>query len=153
MIAWEGYGNILDDKSSVLLCPINALGAMGKGLALAMRRAYPGLFEQYRDRYHPDWSPIKDDYARATFLDVVSQGETKILFFCTKVDWHDPSPLALVEGNLQRLAAQWEDLGIHQLAMPLVGTGAGKLPRPRIRALVHEVLGPSKLPVRIYLGA
>lgn len=152
MIAWEGYGNILDDNTSVLLCPINALGAMGKGLALTMRRAYPGLFEQYRDRYHPDWSPVKDDYARATFLDVVKSGETKILLFCTKVDWHDPSPLDLVDGNLRRLAKHWEELGIDQLAMTLVGTGAGKLPRPRIRALIHEVLGPITLPVRLYLG-
>jgi hypothetical protein len=153
MIAWEGYGNMLDDKDSVQLCPINATGAMGKGLALTMRRAYPGLFELYRDRYHPDWSPIKDDYARATFLDVVTVGETKVLLFCTKVDWREASPLELVEGNLRRLAARWQELEIHQLAMPLVGTGAGRLPRPRVRDLVHEILGPIALPVRIYLGA
>lgn len=153
MITWEGYGNILEDKDSVILCPINSFGAMGKGLAVTMRRAFPGLFELYRDRYHPDWSPIKDDYARATFLDVVDINGTKILLFCTKVDWHDPSPLELVEGNLRRLAERWKELGIHQLAMPLVGTGAGKLPRPHVRGLIHTVLGPLELPVRIYLGA
>jgi O-acetyl-ADP-ribose deacetylase (regulator of RNase III) len=153
MIAWEGFGNLIEDKRSVQLCTVNAMGAMGKGLALTMRRAYPTLFKQYRDVYHPDFAAVKDLYARASILTMADVGETSVLLFCTKLHWFDPSPKDLVEGNLRRLAEQWEDLEIHQLAMPLVGTGQGKLPRPVVREMIHDILGPLPLPVRLYTGA
>jgi hypothetical protein len=106
----------------------------------------------YRDAYHPDFSSIRDLYARASVLTKVDVGKTSVLLFCTKLHWIDPSPLELVEGNLKRLAEQWQDLKIEQIAMPLVGTGEGKLPRPKIRGMIHDILGPSSLRVRLYLG-
>jgi O-acetyl-ADP-ribose deacetylase (regulator of RNase III) len=151
-IAWEGFGNMLDDKDSTQVCPINALGAMGKGLALTMRRAYPDLHVHYRDAYHPQFSEVKDIYARASLLTVVRVHDVSILLFCTKLDWHDPSPPELVEGNLQRLAAQWKELGIEKLAIPLIGAGEGRLPSAWVRSKIHEYLGPLELPVRLYLG-
>ena len=152
MIVWEGFGNILEDKGSTQLCPINAMGAMGAGLALTMRKAYRDLHARYRDIYHPDFSPLKNAYARASLLTVVNVHDVSILLFCTKVHWQEPSPRKLVEGNLQRLVQQWEELGIKQLATPLIGSGKGKLPESDVRELLHEYLGPIELPVRIYLG-
>jgi len=151
-IIWEGFGNLLDAKDHTQLCPINAVGAMGKGLALTMRRAYPELHVHYRDMYHPQFSPIKDAYARASLLTVVKVHAVSILLFCTKVDWHDPSPAELVEGNLQRLAVQWKELGIERLALPLIGSGEGRLPSAWVREQIHTYLGPLELPVRLYLG-
>jgi hypothetical protein len=152
MIEWEGYGNLLDDKGYTQLCPTNAMGAMGKGLAKSMRITYKGLFEIYRDQYHPTFSSTQSAYARATTLTVAHVGKISVLFFCTKVHWRDHSPIELVESNLHRLASQYKDLGIERLSMPMVGCGEGHLPFPEVRKLIHEVLGPIPLPIRLYLG-
>lgn len=152
MTIHEVTGNLLDRKDAVQVCPINAMGAMGKGLALQMRKAYPGLFPAYRELFHPDFSSIRSLYARATQLEVVHLTEADVLLFCTKLHWRDPSPVELVDGNLGRLAERWKELGIKSLALPYIGTGEGGLERSVVRALIYQHLDPVVLPVYLYSG-
>lgn len=152
MTIHEVKGNLLDRKDAVQVCPINAMGAMGKGLALQMRKAYPGLFVAYRQLFHPDFSSVKNVYARATQLEVVHLAEVEVLLFCTKLHWRDPSPVELVDGNLGRLAKCWSSLGIKSLALPYIGTGEGGLERQLVRTLIYQHLDPIELPVYLYSG-
>lgn len=156
MIHWRGYGNLLLDTDATQLCPINAMGAMGKGLALTMRQAYPWLYVAYRDTFHPTFSPEKDIQRRARQLKLVSSPDNpslSVLLFCTKYDWKEASSMSLIDANLRYLASHWQELGIQRLSLPLVGTGEGRLSPRTIEYLIDRYLGAaSTLPIRLYLG-
>ena len=38
-------GNIFDARAEALVNPVNCIGVMGKGLALAYKKAFPAMFE------------------------------------------------------------------------------------------------------------
>ena len=40
--------NIFDSDKDMIVCPVNCLGAMGKGLALQFKKNFPDMFEHYR---------------------------------------------------------------------------------------------------------
>lgn len=153
MIEWEGQGNLLLDRTFTQLCPINAVGVMGRGLAQTMRDTYPGLYDRYQAVYHPKHSPVKSVDERAQILTHVTDlpSEVKVLLFCTKTHWRWPSPIELVRFNLEQLRAQWQTLGIERLSMPLVGTGLGGLPTRQVRHLIYHYLDDQALPIRLYV--
>lgn len=153
MIVWQGRGDLLTQTDHVQLCPINAVGTMGRGLARTMAVRYPGLEAVYRELYHPYQNPLSlEDRARVLTV-VESPDHPSVLLFCTKYHWRDPSPMLLVEDNLRQLAERWEALGIARLAMPVVGTGLGQLPVVAVVDRITHYLGESHpLPVRLYMG-
>jgi len=58
-ISLETRGDIFESKASVLLCPANTVGAMGKGLAQVFRHRHPDLYYRYKQqcrkrRFHPE---------------------------------------------------------------------------------------------------
>lgn len=151
-IIWKGYGDILEDNTTQV-CPINAAGAMGAGLAKTMRDAYPDLWEVYRGIYAPGVSPYADIHERARVLTpVLTRSGKKVLLFCTKFHWRDPSSMTLIRDNLITLDQRWMQWSMGGVAMPLLGTGYGGLPRERVMDLIEQILGPSRLPVKLYLG-
>jgi hypothetical protein len=152
MITWRGSGNLLDCKDHTLLCPINAVGTMGKGLALTMRDHHPGLLDEYLKVYSPQQSSVPKIRDRARILTHVELPTGQVLLFCSKYHWFHPSPLELVVDNLIQLAQRWESLGIKQLAMPLPGTGWGMRDPRVILDKVERHLGVDHpMPVRLYL--
>jgi len=44
----DGTGSLLDANVEALVNAVNTVGVMGKGLALAMKRAFPDNFLAYR---------------------------------------------------------------------------------------------------------
>lgn len=173
MITWMGYDDILRDAgpdAPTKLCPINAAGAMGAGLAKAMRDAFPGLEDAYRTIYCHPTHPQPDIRQRARnvvhlmgFLPSLHRGERRlslkfyprpnILLFCTKYHWREHSPLDLVEDNLRYVAQNWKMLELKALDMPVPGSGLGGLPQGLVLNLIETYLGPScELPVRVFLG-
>lgn len=155
MIVYEGPGDIMDAGECTLVCPVNAVGVMGKGLAKTMKEAFPGLLARYRAHYGPvralarDGSPLYLHQAKELTLVPVGYHQS-VLLFPTKYHWRDPSPAALVHDNLVTLSKRWDALGITALAMPMVGTGLGGLPRPLVKRWIHDYLGPIDLPVSLY---
>jgi len=169
MIEWEGRGDMLQDSvADTLLCPINAAGVMGKGLAKTMRDRYSGLYDAYMRVYsseygHPDMEtrarrlirvPVTESH-RWVLNDndpVVSVPQRRhVLLFCTKMHWRDGSPKSLVKDNLLKLALEGEALGIQCLAMPMIGAGLGQLPRDWVYQAIERYLSASSIRVRLYV--
>lgn len=153
MIIWKGFGNLLDEKATQL-CPINAAGAMGAGLAKSVRDRWPEVYDAYRGIYQPGISPYANIHDRARVITpVTTQDGHRILLVCSKFHWKHPSDVMLIRDNLATIANKWQQWGLTELATPLLGTGLGGLPRARVEKMVEEFLGPHcRLPVKIYLG-
>lgn len=143
----ETRGDIFESKASVLLCPANTVGAMGKGLAKAFRDRHPDLYYRYKQqcrksRFHPDalllFSPARSPY--------------KVLMAPTKVHWRDPSPPELVEKTLQRIAWLGTQGKLTSLALPALGCGEGGLAYAQVREWIYQYLDPNPMDVEIWLG-
>lgn len=141
-------GNILDSSMQTLACPVNAVGVMGAGLALAFKRRYPEVDYQYRRLCREHAGVIGDQ------LHVVQTRCRKhqVLLFPTKYHWRNRSTLTQLEANLQRLVLQYETLGITSLAIPALGCGLGGLDYvSQVRPLLQQYLSELPFPVELYM--
>lgn len=152
MIVYEGPGNLFQSQMQCITCPINTVGAMGKGLALTFRDHVPGLYEFYLGHFPKD--PSLPRFPRHLRVFDVSPRK-KVLLFPTKEHWRNPSRVDIIEPNLEYLARNYADLGIDSLAIPLIGCGVktGQLDwETEVGPLVYQYLDPIELPVKIMTG-
>lgn len=146
MIIAESTGNILTDPAQTLVCPVNTVGVMGKGLALAFKEKWPKLIYPYRDACYIS------HFKREGVLAVDVEPGKKVLCFPTKRHWKYKSKIEWVDAALVRLSQDYEKLGITSLAIPAVGCGEGGLEWEDVHNLIKHWLGDRiELPVTVYL--
>jgi O-acetyl-ADP-ribose deacetylase (regulator of RNase III) len=149
VIAREIKGDIFASSAQTLVCPVNTVGAMGAGLALAFKHRFPGLEDAYQ------MACYKDVFKREGILIYNVTDNThvirKILCMPTKRHWRLRSKLEWIDEALQIIAKDYKACGIESLAIPAVGCGNGKLDWHNVYNLIHMRLGPIPLPVDIYL--
>lgn len=128
-------------KMRTILCPCNAAGAMGAGVAKSVRTYYPVAFHEYRQLFPRVENPAALDRRLAETMVNVRLTRRNVLLFCTKYHWTEKSPVELIDRNLAALARDWDILQIETLAMPLIGCGKGGLNYERdVRPLIVKHL-------------
>lgn len=146
MIVFEKQGNIFDSTLDALVCPVNTVGVMGKGLALQFKEQFPGLERSYRNVCYKT-----DLFARAGFFVWSADPRHKVVCVPSKRHWRYPSKLEWVDRSLFSLAQNYDSHGIQSMAVPAVGCGEGGLEWQEVRKLIHEHFGEHHpLPVGIY---
>lgn len=151
MIIYKGPGDLFQCGMQTILCPVNVVGAMGKGLALQFRDSVPGLYEYYRGHYGVSELGWQE---RLNQLEVYSLSlQRKVLLFPTKGKWREPAILPVIEQNLTLLADNYVAMGIESLGIPMLGCGekTGRLSWTRdVEPLVDLILGTIPLPVKVF---
>ncbi len=145
MIVSETHGNIFDSKCQTLVCPVNIVGAMGKGLAKTFKEKFPGLFEAYRQAC---WEFV---FSKQGFFLYSVSDDLKILCVPTKRHWKFPSKLVWIDRSLRELSQQYKTFGITSLAIPAIGCGEGMLTWSDVRTLIHTHLEPIDLRVEVFV--
>lgn len=140
-IRFEPDGDILHTCHQTVVCPVNTVGVMGKGLALAMSKLYRGLLFNYRKACMKGeldigkvWVHHHNDYQQ-------------ILCFPSKKHWRDPSDLKWIDSALKDIAMHWRTLKITSIALPKVGCGEGGLDWKDVCPLIIKYLDP--LPIQV----
>lgn len=139
----ESNSDIFGSGQKTLLCPANAAGAMGSGLAKEMRHRFPHyFFRAYRAQFPLTLEPADLERSRAHRLMCIGlPTKQQALIFCTKYHWKESADLALIDSNLELLARQWEYFGIESIALPPIGCGLGGLSyREEVRPLIEKHL-------------
>lgn len=152
MITYEGPGNLFRSGTQCITCPVNTVGAMGKGIALTFKKHVPGLYAYYRNIYC-DEPPNYPSIHRLEMFHV--DQERSVLLLPTKNHWQFPSKRGLIDDNLRQLAERYEELGIRSLGLPAIGCGfeTGQLSWERdVRPLVYRHLDPLPIPVKIFVN-
>lgn len=145
MIVAETYGNILKDPAQTLVCPVNTVGVMGKGLALDFKTMYPDMYAPYQ------WACRVEVFRRQGFYVYNHSKERKILCLPTKRHFKFRSKIEWVDYGLEKIAETYEEYGITSLAIPAVGCGEGRLSWDDVYPLIKHHLGRIALPVTVYL--
>ena len=131
-------GNILEAQTTAIVNTVNTVGVMGKGIALAFKKAFPDNFKRYEQ------AVLKGEVAIGRVF-VTETGELSpkfILNFPTKQDWRFPSKLSYIEDGLDNLVKVLEDRKIDSISIPPLGCGNGKLDWKDVKILIEKYLGP-----------
>ena len=130
-------GNLLEEKAEALVNTVNAVGVMGKGIALMFKEAYPDNFAAYR-------AACKAGEVRPGGLFVYRRdeffGPRLIINFVTKNHWRHPSRIEWIEQGLESIVQLVREEGIHSIALPPLGAGNGGLDWGDVLCLIKRHL-------------
>jgi O-acetyl-ADP-ribose deacetylase (regulator of RNase III) len=129
-------GDLLNATVEALVNTVNTHGVMGKGLALQVKRAFPGVFEDYR-------RACRDGQVAIGRMHVVERvGSPRyVINFPTKREWWKPSELEFIETGLRDLVSEVQRRGIRSIAVPPLGCGLGGLDWRVVRPLIMQAFG------------
>ncbi len=136
--------SLLDLQGRALVVPVNRVGVMGAGVALAVAERWPKARAHYRKVLNYNGLQIG---TTATF----ETPDGLLIFVPTKVHWRYPSQLDWVESGLVALVKTLTaspGLGAQGVHLPALGCGLGGLAWHDVKILVDRHLGV--VPVNIY---
>lgn len=136
-------GDLLRSRMQTLINTVNTVGVMGKGIALAFKRAYPEMYEDYRRRCERKEVQLGRPY-------VFAAGDRLIVNFPTKGHWRAVSRLADIVAGLEYLEAHYREWGITSLAVPPLGCGNGQLEWDVVGPTLVRHLARFDVPVELY---
>lgn len=139
-------GDIFKSSCEVIANPINCVGVMGGGLALAFKKKFPEHFETYKKMCQNGEIKVGELY-------VIDGDENhKVLLFPTKIHWKNPSLMEYVVDGLKYLAENYEKMDIKSIAIPAIGCGLGGLNWEDVKEQITSVLSEldNKIDIEIY---
>ena len=136
-------GNIFQSTAQAVTNTVNLRGVMGKGLALAFKQKYSGLFQSY--------AIDVIEKRIAIGLPTIWKGPDKwVVNFPTKDDWRNPSTYEYIEAGLKGLRPKLDEWGILSLAIPALGCGLGSLDWLVVKPMIEKHLGDMEMSIEVY---
>jgi O-acetyl-ADP-ribose deacetylase (regulator of RNase III) len=127
-------GNLLNADAAALVNAVNTVEVMGKGIALAFKRAHPTNYAAYRAACKAGEVSL----GRMFVYDSGRPGRQRyVINFPTKGHWRSVSRLADVEAGLPDLVRVIREHGIGSVAVPALGCGNGGLGWMPVRPLIE----------------
>lgn len=150
----ECSGNLLDDDSDVLVNTTNAVGVMGKGLALEFKKKWPSIMKPYV-------ADCSSGILKGGVCKLYDIPETPILFgevrqrkwaaFCTKHAWLLASRYEWIISGLEQLERDLYYGWYNSVAIPPLGCGNGGLDWEKVYYLIKCRFETSNIIARIYI--
>lgn len=137
--------DIFSSDAQTIVNPVNTVGVMGKGLALAFKQRFP-------DTMHLAYlSACRRGLLAPGKLMLFPFDNYWVLPFPTKKDWHEPSRLEYIEAGLKKFVETYAEKGITSIAFPKIGCGCGSLSWEEVKPLMERYLNPLPIPVCVCL--
>ncbi len=138
-------GDLFLSKQPVLVCPANAVGTLGAGLAKAFARRFESCTGPYQR------ACARGEVTPATPFAVEHPTTTqRVLYVPTKHHWREHSTLARVRACAEGIRLWLSRENPSGVAVPALGCGLGGLAWKDVRPLLLEVFQPCVALVEIY---
>jgi O-acetyl-ADP-ribose deacetylase (regulator of RNase III) len=128
-------GNILEADAEALVNTVNCVGAMGKGLALQFKQAFPANYKAYE-------AACRAGEVVPGEMFIFDNGRLNkpryIIDFPTKRHWRDNSRIEDIQSGLRALIEDVRRLGIRSIAVPPLGCGLGGLNWRDVRPMIEN---------------
>jgi len=121
---------------NAIVNPTNTRGAMGAGLALALREAFPPAY------YEDFVKACKDEKVKIGKLHTWTDPANGFILINlpTKDHFADPSKIEYVKRGLRSLRTYLSERPLMSIVMPMLGCGLGQLDEKEVEALNYEYL-------------
>lgn len=130
-------GDLLAADAEALVNTVNAVGIMGRGVALQFKEAFPENFAAYAQA-------CKEGQVQPGRMFVFATGQLTnpkwIINFPTKRHWRGNSRLEDIESGLVALREEIKARSIRSIAIPPLGSGLGGLPWPAVKTRIVNAL-------------
>lgn len=130
----DRFGSFLGKGHDAIVNTVNTMGVMGKGVALAVKNAYPDVYELYRE------CCIRKEIQIGKVTAIRAKDGTWVLNLPTKKHWKNPSNINWVRDGLIDLAHVIKKLEVKDIGLPFPGCGNGRLLRYDVRPLIYSSL-------------
>ena len=138
-------GDIMNSTAQTIVNTVNCVGVMGKGVALAFKRQFPDMYQDYVGRCNR--GEVKPGIP---YLYIDKSG-TRIVNFPTKDHWRQKSSYVWIATGLAYLATHVKEWGITSLALPPLGCTNGGLDWLLVKPMIDQKLGGLGIPVTVCL--
>jgi len=128
------HGDILRTDAEVLVNTVNCFGAMGRGIALQFKKAFPENFKYYKAVC--DKKELQPGRMLVHDLNRL-HNPRYIINFPTKRHWKGMSKIEDIESGLKALVEEVRIRNIHSIAVPPLGCGLGGLDWRQVRLLIE----------------
>ena len=126
-------------KGEAIVIPVNCVGVMGRGLALAAKNKYPVVHRAYKEMYAE--GVLKP--GKALLVEGHPGDNTpNVVIACTKDHWRNSSEYPWIERIIRGCAWAAPKDGIRIIKFPPIGCGLGGLEWEKVRPMITEVFGP-----------
>lgn len=130
-------GDILSEQAEALVNTVNCVGAMGRGIALQFKQAFPENFKAYAVRCKQE----KMQPGKVFVFETEELFHPRYIFnFPTKRHWKGKSRMEDIESGLVSLANEIRSHQIRSIAIPPLGSGLGGLNWQEVRARLETAL-------------
>lgn len=137
-------GDLFQSPAQTIVNTVNTVGVMGKGIALTFKKAYPEMFQRYRELCEKGELEVGSLFLYRT-------PHKYVLNFPTKKHWRQPSKPEYVEAGLRAFVHNYEKMKIRSVAFPPLGCGNGELDfESTVRPMMDRWLQSVSIPVYIY---
>lgn len=141
-------GDLLQDDAQCLVNTVNTVGVMGKGIALAFKKAFPHNFVVYQNAF------VNKQLAIGRLLVVEDSnlllGRKTIINFPTKTHWRLPSEYGYILQGLEALKKYLSENNISSVALPAPGCGNGGLDWGKVKPMIEQKLADLPVDIRVY---
>lgn len=146
---WSPATDIASHPAEVLVNTVNTVGVMGKGVALAMKRAFPEIMPGY------EAACANGKLEPGSFLVSRTRDGRRVVNLATKQDWRDPSRPEWVGYGLFALGSWLSGLEEkpRSVALPLPGAGLGGLDPCQVQQMIRNYLAPVAREIEITILA
>lgn len=129
-------GNILTAEVDALVNTVNTVGVMGKGIALAFKKAFPLNFKLYKEA-----CDNKEFTVGSMFTTNTGQLMPRyIINFPTKEHWKGRSKIEYIENGMKSLVETIKTNEIKSIAIPPLGCGNGGLQWSVVKPIIINEL-------------
>ena len=137
-------GNMFESKMTTLVNTVNCVGVMGKGIAQAVKKRYPQMFDDYVRRCRSNQVHLGEPYHYSDLTGI------SIVNFPTKGHWRSTARVSDVRSGLKFFVDHVREWEIESVAFPPLGCGNGGLEWKQVGPLMYSSLKGLDIPVEIY---
>lgn len=137
-------GDLFESGAQTLVNTVNTVGVMGKGIALAFKKRFPEMFEDYAKRCEAGEIELGRPYVYKSLVG------PWVLNFPTKGHWRSVSKLSDIVAGLEYLESHYRAWGIESLAVPPLGCGNGQLDWDVVGPTLYRHLSRLEIQVQMY---
>lgn len=141
-------GDIFQSQCEAIVNPVNCVGVMGAGLALAFKDRFPANYDQYVVACREE----KVRLGKMFITECNGPGNLKwIINYPTKKHWKDNSKIAYVRFALFHFKHMLRTHQIKSVAIPRLGCGKGNLDWAVVRKVLEDKLSSlTDIEIEIY---